>query len=142
MSFFSDLRLLATTTEVLLNRVGRLITQLDRQERQMSQVTNALDRLKKEVREERTVLDSAIAYIKGVPDVVRKAVEDALAANPGLSAEDLGAITDAADELDKGQQDVIAALPANTPEETPDEEPTPNIEAPPEDDTDTEGTPI
>lgn len=41
---------------------------------------------------------------------VRKAVDDALAANPSLTPEDLAAVSQAADDLDAGQAEISAAI--------------------------------
>lgn len=79
-----------------------------------------LARLLKEVSETKGQNASILAFARGVPDLVRKAVDAALAANPSLTPEDLAAVSQAADDLDAGQQEIAAAINANpAPGETP-----------------------
>lgn len=72
-----------------------------------------LARLLKEVEEEKGQTASVLAFAKGVPDLVRAAVTEALEANPSLTPEDLAAVTQAADDLDAGQREIVAAIGAN-----------------------------
>lgn len=75
----------------------------------MSELTDAVDRLKREVAESRAAFEAAVAYIKTVPGLVRDAVAAALAANPTLDPKTLN---DFADSLDAGQAELLASLPA------------------------------
>lgn len=67
--------------------------------------------LTKEVSENTTVIDSAVAYIQGVPALIQAAV-DAADLTPAQQAlfDDLSA------QLDAKEQALIAAMTANTPE--------------------------
>jgi hypothetical protein len=72
-------------------------------------------RLIDEVAQTRGQVASIAAFVRGVPDLVRAAVQEALAANPGLNPEDLAAITSAADELDAAQSEILAAMESTRP---------------------------
>lgn len=91
----------------------------------ISKMEANLARLLKEVSETKGQNASILAFARGVPDLVRKAVDAALAANPSLTPEDLAAVSQAADDLDAGQQEIAAAINANpAPGETPAAPPT------------------
>ena len=81
----------------------------------------ALEKLTTEVSETRTVIASAVTYIKGVPGVVQAAVDEALATAGlnDLTPEQEAAFAGIATSLDEGQQEVIAALTENTPTKPP-----------------------
>lgn len=72
----------------------------------------ALERLKTEVAETKTVAESAVALIGGLAQQIRDAIED----------ED--ALNELADSLDADQAELSAAITANTPA-SPEPEPTP-----------------
>lgn len=67
-------------------------------------MSEALDRIKQEVAENRTVVDSAITLISGLAQQIRDAIDD---------PEELNAL---ADQLDAQQADLGAAVTANTSE--------------------------
>jgi len=66
--------------------------------------------LTKEVTENATVIDSAVAYIQGVPGLIQAAV-DAANLTPAQEA----VFADLNAQLDAKEQALIAALSANTP---------------------------
>lgn len=68
----------------------------------------ALDALVKEVAEEETIVDSAIAFIEGVPALIQSAVDAAMAA--GATAAQLQVITDLKAKLDLKGEALKAAL--------------------------------
>ncbi len=76
-------------------------------------LTQQVAHLVEEVNQSRGLIASMATFVRGVPALVRQAVQEALAANPGLSAEDLSALTEAADSLDAGQADILSAMQAN-----------------------------
>lgn len=67
-------------------------------------------RLTQDVADTRGAIASAVTYIQGVPGLVRTAVEEALAANPGA---DLSALSTLADGLEASEHDLTGALSAN-----------------------------
>ena len=73
-----------------------------------------VERLLREVSETKGQNASILKFIKGVPMLIRNAVDEALAANPSLTPEDLAAFTAAADDLDNGQQEISAAIEENS----------------------------
>jgi len=77
-----------------------------------------LNELTREVAENETVIDSAIAFIQGVPSLVAAAVAEA-----DLSPQQALVFTDLNNKLDKKEKDLIAALTANTPTPPPTPEP-------------------
>ncbi len=101
-------RIQASLDRVLLNQRT--------QERRMSEAQEILDRVAREVAESKaetqetlTAVQKVLAYMVRIPDIVRKAVEDALAANPGA---DLSSLTQVAEELDAQQADLNNAQAA------------------------------
>lgn len=66
--------------------------------------------LTKEVSENATVIDSAVAYIQGVPGLIQAAV-DAADLTPAQEA----VFADLNTQLDAKEQALIAAMTANTP---------------------------
>jgi hypothetical protein len=81
-------------------------------EQQMA-LTQQVAHLIEEVNQSRGLVASMATFVRGVPALVRQAVQEALAANPGLSPDDLSALTEAADSLDAGQADILSALQSN-----------------------------
>jgi hypothetical protein len=88
-------------------KLDQVLANQQRQEESMATAQEAIDRLTREVQESRAetaetlaAVQQAVTYIQGVPALVRAAVEQALANNPGV---DLTPLTQLADELD-GQQ--------------------------------------
>jgi transcriptional regulator of heat shock response len=88
-------------------QLRRVLENQQRQEELMSTQQEVLDRIQREVAESRaetaetlTAIQSAVAYIQSVPQLVREAVDAALAANPGA---DLTPLTQLADDLDQQQ---------------------------------------
>jgi len=82
----------------------------------MSDAQEIIDRVAREVAESKAETQQTLAgiqkvltYMVRIPDIVRKAVEDALAANPGA---DLSALTQVAEELDAQQAEMDAAQTA------------------------------
>jgi hypothetical protein len=84
---------------------------------EIATMNEVLGRLLTETRETRGKLDSATTFIRGVPELIRAAIEKALRDNPSLSAEDLAAISAAADDLDAGQAEIDAAIAEGAPAE-------------------------
>ena len=78
-----------------------------------NKLDDAITALVTEVTEEETVIDSAIAYITGVPWLIQAAIDAALA--QGATAVQLGAIADLQTKLDAKGTALQAALTANTP---------------------------
>jgi hypothetical protein len=68
----------------------------------------AIDELLTEVTEEETVIDSAIAYIQGVPGLIQAAVDAAIA--QGATPAQLQKITELKDKLDAKGRALEAAL--------------------------------
>lgn len=81
-------------------------------------IDQVLNELTREVSENETVIDSAIAFIHGVPGLVAAAVAEA-----DLSPQQALVFTDLNNKLDKKEKDLIAALTANTPPVEPPVEP-------------------
>lgn len=79
----------------------------------MSQLDDAIEALRVKVEENTTEAGSAIAYIKGVPDLVAAAVAEALAA--GATPEQLTALTNLQTKIGDETQAFIDAVPVNTP---------------------------
>ena len=73
----------------------------------------ALAELETEVTEEETVVDSAIAYIQGVPGLIQAAID--AATNAGATAQQLAKIVELKTKLDAKGAALQAALTANTP---------------------------
>ncbi len=90
----------------------RAATKLRRNEL-MSPIEQAIADLTAEVEAEDTVIDSAIAYIQGVPALIEKAVADAVA--QGVPPEQLASLTALVDTMKAKQAELEAALSANTP---------------------------
>jgi TolA-binding protein len=113
MSFFDRLagRLLGARVE---RKVDRLLEKLDRLEVTLSQ---AVETLRAEIAENRTISQSAVTLIKGLAQQIRD------------NAEDPEALRALAAELDTQNADLAAAVAENTPAEKPVEAPAP--ETPP-----------
>jgi hypothetical protein len=112
----------------VLDALSGVSNNLKNQERTMAEVKDLIAKLTREVAETRTLIGSAVAFIQGVPGLIRAAVEEALAANQNLTPEDLVAVSDAADQLDAGQAELTAALTSGTeepPAPAPEPEPAP-----------------
>jgi SMC interacting uncharacterized protein involved in chromosome segregation len=77
---------------------------------EMQKMSAELDRLTREVAENGTVIQSAIVLLEGLAERIRE-----LATDPA-------ALTALADELDAKEQQLAAAITANTPEPTPEPE--------------------
>lgn len=105
----------------------RILRALRRLEGEVNEMKEVVDRLVKEVQETRGQVASMAAFVRGVPELVRAAVSEALATHPGLNPEDLVAISTAADELDAAQAEILAAMGVVAPQEPVSEpaEPTP-----------------
>ncbi len=73
----------------------------------------AISALETEVTEEETIVDSAIAYIQGVPGLIAAAIAAAIAA--GATPAQLAKITELQTKLDAKGTALQAALTANTP---------------------------
>lgn len=105
-------------------RCSEMLIALERAEESHMAQSEAVTHLVQEVTETKGKVASVLALVRGIPELIRKAVEDALAANPSLSPEDLAAITQAADDLDAAQGEIEAAINAGgagdgEPEEPP-----------------------
>lgn len=112
-------------------QLERVLSHQHTQEESMATLQEAIDRLaqdftahKAETAQLLTGVQSAVAFIQGVPAMVRKAVDDALAANPGA---DLTPLTQMAADLEAEQPQLDAAqlalngalTAAQTPVQTP-----------------------
>jgi len=110
--FFPDRKAL----ERIQASLDRVLLNQRTQERRMSDAQEILDRVAREVAESKAEtaqtlagIQKVLTYMLRVPDIVRKAVEEALAANPGV---DLSALTQVADELDAQQAELNEAQAA------------------------------
>lgn len=72
-----------------------------------------IDDLVQEVSEDLTVMDGAITFIKGVPDLVQAAIDKALA--NGATEAQLAPVTQVVTELQAKRQALQDALAANVP---------------------------
>lgn len=88
-------------------KLDRVLNQLKRQEESMATAQEALDQITREIEESRAevaetleAVQKTVTFIQGVPALVRTAVDEALANNPGA---DLSALTQLAAELDRQQ---------------------------------------
>jgi hypothetical protein len=99
------------TLEEIQRELGRatahIIAAMRQLKEELKMANDTLDRLVQEVEETRGAIASAVVYIKGVPGLVRQAVDDALANNPGL---DLGVLQTLADDLDASQAELVTAI--------------------------------
>jgi hypothetical protein len=71
-----------------------------------------VDALVAQAQQNTTVLDSAVTYIRGVPDLIQKAVQDAIAA--GAPPETLQSLNDVVNAMQAKDQEMVDALQANT----------------------------
>lgn len=78
-------------------------------------LNEVLTRMIQEARETKEVLSAAAVFIRGVPNLLRQAVADALAGNKNLTDADVAEISRLADELDAGQAQIVAAIAEGTP---------------------------
>ncbi len=109
------------------------------EDRSMDPISQALADLTAEVHAQETVIDSAITYIAGVPNLIQQAVNEAI--NAGALPQNLTAITNLISEMKTETTKLSDALVANTtppleppaPTPTPDVPPTPNPDVPPVD---------
>lgn len=79
----------------------------------MSQMDDEITQLTADVAAERTVVDSAVKALTGIPALVQKAVDDALAA--GATPAQLQSLTDLHAAVTQQATDLANAIPANTP---------------------------
>jgi hypothetical protein len=91
----------------------QILAALQRVKEQQMALTEQVRHLVEEVNQSRGLVASMATFVRGVPALIRQAVQEALAANPGLSTEDLAALSQAADDLDAGQADILSAMQAN-----------------------------
>lgn len=83
-------------------------TRLSRLERKIETMSQIIEDLKREVAEQKTVVDSAVVFIAGIRDQLKAATE--AAANGDLSGLD-----GLAADLDASQQKLAQAIAVNTP---------------------------
>lgn len=79
-----------------------------------NRMNEQIAKLVQEVAETKGQNESILVFIRGVPAVIQAAVDKALADNPGLTAEDFAAVTQASVDLNDGQQEIAAAIEANS----------------------------
>ncbi len=79
----------------------------------MSQLDDKITALQADVAAEKTVEDSAIALLQGIPKLIADAVAAALA--QGATAAQLQALTDLQTRLEANTSTLSAAVTANTP---------------------------
>lgn len=103
-----------TTLSRLIESVGRVLTNQQEESLMSSQQHDLIARLVADVAAERTEVDSVKALVLGIPAVVRAAVQQALDANPALTPEDLAAVTNVADEMERQTAEIHAAVQANS----------------------------
>jgi hypothetical protein len=84
----------------------------------------ALAELTEEVRDSKTKLQSIDAFVQGVPNLVAKAVADALAAHDVADEEAAATIDAARSEISAEVDSVLSAVRQNTPDATTGDEPT------------------
>lgn len=99
---FEEIRLLLTKGIVLLSQL------IDKQEKQMSEISDALATLVTEVQETKAGIDSALVFIQGLKDQIQQLI-NAGAVTPAQ-------LQDLANQLDAKQQEIAAAI---TTEPTP-----------------------
>lgn len=110
--------------ERILRKLETLENHLTEQRRQLMEIKAALKRAEEnymaenpviqrivdEVEQTRGAVASAVVFIKAVPDMIRQAVTEALATNPGA---DLSRLEGLAESLDAAQSELTAAMQAN-----------------------------
>lgn len=101
----------------VIGMLNRILANQGLEKTAMSEMDDAVTKLTADVAAERTVVDSAIAYAKGVPALIQTAIDTALAA--GATQAQLQAVTDAQAALETQATDLAAAIPANTPAAVP-----------------------
>jgi uncharacterized protein Yka (UPF0111/DUF47 family) len=95
---------------------------LHREIKEMSEtVTAAYENLKTRVEALTTEKDAVVAFIEGVPDLIKHAVEDAQ--GKGATPEQLAAFDALADTIQSDRDAMAAAVSANTPSAPPAEPP-------------------
>lgn len=103
-----------------------ILAALKRIEEIMSKTTDALAALTADVKANTSLIDSAVAAIKGIPAVVSAAVAQAMT-DAGVEDETATAAVQAADAAVRSQTDTLtAALTANTPTPAPTATPAPD----------------
>lgn len=90
-----------------------ILLSLERLGAKMSQMDDEITQLTADVAAERTVVDSAVKALTGIPALVQKAVDDALAA--GATPAQLQSLTDLHAAVTQQATDLANAIPANTP---------------------------
>lgn len=80
----------------------------------MSQLSDAINALVAEVEEQKTVVQSAVTFIQGVPALVQTAYDAGIAA--GATPEQLAVLAETINGLNTAQTELTEALTANTPE--------------------------
>lgn len=90
--------------------LNEIRTALKRAEENQMATNPVIQRLVDEVEQTRGAVASAAVFIRSVPDLIRQAVTDALATNPGA---DLSNLEGLAESLDAAQAELTSAMQAN-----------------------------
>ena len=90
---------------------------LQRMERKMSEISDAVAVLVTDVAAEKTLIGSLTMYVKGVPQLIQAAVDKAVAA--GADPTTLTSIRDLITSVEGSTAEMVSAIPANTPAATP-----------------------
>lgn len=90
----------------------QILDALRRAKEQQMALTEQVRHLVEEVNQSRGLIASMATFVRGVPGLIRQAVNEAVAEG-GLSPEDLAAISQAADDLDASQAEILSAMQAN-----------------------------
>lgn len=85
----------------------------------MPQQLSAFDHLLQEARETRDVLGASTVFIRGIPNLLRAAIDDTKKADKNLRDEQLFDLTRLADYFEVAQPEILAAITENTPIEDP-----------------------
>lgn len=101
----------------LLHVETRLIRQEERFNQKMAALDDALLTLTTAVQADTDAENAALTFIAGIPDLIKAAVTEALAA--GATPEQLKAVTDAATTVSTNAAAIKAAILANTPSGPP-----------------------
>lgn len=96
----------------ILAALQTVIRNQEKADQKMTVMDDKVTKLREDMAAERTVIDSAIAYAKGVPQLIADAVAKAIEA--GATPEQLQAVTDLQAASEAQASDLAAAIPQNT----------------------------
>lgn len=93
---------------------GTVIDAIKRLEDMSGSISDALTRMRENVQRLETVKDSVDAFAKGVPDLIRRAVDDAVA--KGATAEQMAEMSALADRVGAISEEIAGDVVMNTPQ--------------------------